>query len=126
MQPHYDPRFAQGQPPAPPTQPVASWPGILANGFCALWALGGTILWFVFSFFVSALSSRGGFNREPMGWMVLVGGPLLLAGFVLSIAGFVSGVRGDQKRSLLMALGSFIATSLPGFSLVAGFFVASA
>jgi len=126
MPPNVDPRFAQGQPPPQGMQPAASWPAILANGFCALWVLGGSALWVTFAFFVSALGSRGSFNREPMGWMMLLGGPLLIAGFALAIAGFVSGVRGHQKRALLMALGSFIATSLPGFSLVAGFFIASA
>jgi hypothetical protein len=104
-------------------QPAASWPPILANAVCALSALGGSALWVTFALFVSAVDSRGSFNREPMRWMMLLGGPLLIAGFALAIAGFESGVRGHQKRALLMELGSFIVTSLPGFLLVAGFFI---
>lgn len=122
MQPPYNQQYSQGQ---PAQQQGTSVAGALLSAFSLLWALSGSVMWLVFSFAVSAVSSRGSFNREPMGWMMLLGGPLLLIGFVLAIAGLVVAIRGNQKKSVLFAIGSFVATSIPGFSLVAGYFIAS-
>lgn len=122
---------AQAPIPQPAAAPApaagASWPGILANIFTTLWAIGGTVLWSAFSFITTALGSKytDGPNKDLVHFFFWLGAPPLLAAFVLSLVGFVAGVNGNARRSLGCALGSFFATLVPALVLIGGFVILS-